>query len=110
MQQISTLNRINQENVDIRGVSPRTFDAVFPEYMRIGTEANTDTDLSLSERMYTANGGSGMMISSAMDQELGISIDDEILVEARLRNQDRSLHVRKCPVIHIKFHGSASRG
>jgi len=80
---LSNIGRMAETTIHIFGMSPNYFDLAYPQYLAIDERFINGTlpkNISLSEQMYTIQGSQGFILGTATKDILGITIDDQFLL------------------------------
>jgi len=80
---LSNIGRMAESTVHIYGISPNYFELAYPQYLAVGERVINGTlpkNISIGEQAYTVQGSQGFILGSALKETLGITIDDQYLV------------------------------
>jgi len=80
---LSNIGRMTESTVHIYGMTPNYFTLAYPEYLSIGKRcinASLPENITLGEQMYTVQGSQGFILGTAVQELLGITIDDQFIL------------------------------
>eukprot|EP00007_Cunea_sp_BSH-02190019_P001337 CAMPEP_0174241540 /NCGR_PEP_ID=MMETSP0417-20130205/23696_1 /TAXON_ID=242541 /ORGANISM="Mayorella sp, Strain BSH-02190019" /LENGTH=1110 /DNA_ID=CAMNT_0015320789 /DNA_START=233 /DNA_END=3562 /DNA_ORIENTATION=- len=84
---ITTIGHVFRHRNWMYGISPNVFSVCFPGFLYVNAY-HDDIPMGIGQQLYSVDGSGGLIVGSLYVDNLGLSLDDEMLVEEWLLDKD----------------------